>query len=110
MRIIYTKSYEKTYKKIKKHVLEYNNLLKILDIIENVDTFNELLNLPIAKMYGFEQLKYENNEFYSFNLNKNKGVIRLIVKPKDNYVELYLVMISYKRYKDFNAKGVIFYE
>ena len=82
MNIIHTKNFDSAFKKIKKHRLEYNNLLKILDMIENIDTFDELLILPQAKMYGLERMKYDKNIFYSFNPHKKGGVIRLIVKPK----------------------------
>ena len=38
------------------------------------------------------------------------GVIRLIIKPCDNGVEVDLVYISYDHYKDFSEKKVIYYE
>ena len=111
MIIIHTKNFDTTYKKLKKHKLEYNNLLKILDVIENIDSFNELLLLPQAKLYGFEHLKHDMSDFYSFNLCKNKGTIRLIVKPKENnIVEIYLITISFKHYQDFDPRRVNYYE
>lgn len=111
MKIIHTRNFDKTFKKLKKHNQEYNNLLKILDIIENANTFNELLKLPHLKMYGFERLKYDKSDFYSFNLSKHGGVIRLIVKPNDNdEIVIYLITISYNHYEDFDLMGVIYYE
>ena len=37
-------------------------------------------------MYGFEKLKHQYNEFYSFRLSK---VMRLIVKPYEDKVKIY---------------------
>ena len=111
MNIIHTKSIDNTLKKLKSHHKEYNNLFKILDIIENAKDFNVLINLPQCKIFNFERLKYDKNEYYSFNLSKNRGVIRLIVKPLNtNSVEIYLIMISYNHYEDFDPRKVIYYE
>ena len=82
--ILHSKTFDKSFKSLKKHKNEYNNLLKVLNIIENVDTFKELMCLPQVKMYGFERLKYQNNMYYSFNLSRHGGKIRLIVRPNDN--------------------------
>ena len=106
-----TKTFDSTVKKLKKKSKEYDNLVKILDIIEYTETFKELAKLPQVTMYGFERLKYDKNEYYSFNLNKNGGTTRLIIKPlNENTIEIYLIMISYNHYKDFNPKKVIYYE
>ena len=111
MEIIHTKSFDNTYKKLKNHHKEYNNFLKLLDIIENTKSFKELVNLPQCKMYKLERMKYDKNDYYSFNLSKNRGVIRLIIKPVDETsIELYLIMISYNHYEDFNPRKVIYYE
>ena len=67
LNIIHSKTFDSNLKKIKKHKIEYNNLLKILNIIENTDNFKELTLLPQIKMYGFEGLKYQYNDYYSFN-------------------------------------------
>ena len=62
-------------------------------------------------MYGFERLKYDKSDYYSFNPRKKGGIIRLIVKPNsDNTVELFLISISYNHYEDFDPKKVIYYE
>ena len=111
MIILHTKNFDKSYKKIKKYNKEYQNLLKIIEMIENSKTFTDLCLLPQVKMYGFERLKHELNDYYSFILNKSGGVIRLIVKPvADNLVEIYLVTISYDHYKDFDPERVNYYE
>lgn len=109
MEIKYTKSYDRTYKKIKKHTSEAEILERIKQLIENTENFEKLVNNPLAKMYGFERLKYEFNEYYSFNLSKNGSVIRLIIFPKNEY-QIYMIFISYKHYKDFNKERVIFYD
>ena len=108
MRIIYTKSYDSTLKKLKKHVKEYDNLNKILLLIKNSNDFASLIQNPLASMYGFEKLRYFKEEVFAFNLCKNGGVIRLIVIPKDN--NFYLVYISYKHYEDFDIERVIYYD
>lgn len=64
MIIIHTKSFDTSYKKLKSHTKEYNNLLKILGIIENTSSFKELKNLPQVKMYHFERLKYNKSDYY----------------------------------------------
>lgn len=64
---------------------------------------------PVKDLYGFERLKYQNNKFYSFNLEKNGGTKRLIVFPK-NDLELYLVFVSFDHYEDFSEKRVIYYD
>ena len=111
MIIIHTKSFDNSLKKIKKHKLEYENIYKILDIIEITNTFQELVNLPQSKMYGFERLKHDKSDYYSFNPRKKGGTIRLIVKPNNNNeIELFLITISYEHYQDFDPKKVIFYE
>ena len=107
MNIIFTKSYDKTYKDLNKRKKEIELLEDIIKYIRDIKDFNIMLNDSIAMSYGFERLKYSLNEFYSFRLSK---VIRLIVKPKDNGVELYLVYISTKHYEDFNIEKVLYYD
>ena len=55
-------------------------------------------------MYGFERLKYFKDEYYSFNLGKNKGVIRLIFKIDREYNAVILKFISMDHYNDFKRK------
>ena len=111
MNIIHTKSFDNSYKKLNKHKKEYENFKKIIDMIEFSSSFKELENLPQVRMYGFERLRHDKNEYYSFNLAKTGGTIRLIVKPKDdNNIELILVIISYDHYEDFDPKKVVYYE
>ena len=108
MKIIYVNGFNQGLKKLKKHHIEYNNSLKIIDFIENTSNFNELKASPFAKMYGFERLKYQNNKYYSFNPIKKGGVIRIIVRPKENNeLEIYLVKISFDHYQDFDSGRVI---
>lgn len=100
----FTTNYDKAKKKLKKHIKELENLNNIIRLLENANDFNSVIHNPIFKIYGFERLKYEYNQFYSFNLSKNSGTIRLIVKPNDSNLELYLVHISYNHYVDFNLE------
>lgn len=55
-------------------------------------------------MYGFEPLKHEMRGYYSFNLCKVGGVIRLVftIDVKNNSVNL--EYISMNHYKDFKEK------
>lgn len=70
LNIIYTKSYDQTKKKLKKYVNESNNLNRIIDLIEVHSNFDMLIHNPLIKMYRFERLKYEYNDYYSFNNQK----------------------------------------
>lgn len=106
--IKYTKSFDKCLKKLKKYSNEYSTLDKILDFLHNIETEEDLLHNPVALMYGFERLKYQLNEFYSFNLSKAGGVIRLIIELKNKTI--YLDFISFNHYKDFNKEKVIYYD
>ena len=107
MEIIYTKSYDKSVKDLKRRKVETELLNDIIRYIQRSESFKIMLNDSVAKAFGLERLKYELKDFYSFRLSKT---IRLIVKPKDNYVELYLVYISTKHYEDFSIEKVIYYD
>ncbi len=107
MNVLYTKSYDSTYKNLKRYHEEKSILNDIIDIINNSSDFNELKYNPLIKIYHFEQLKYQLNEFYSFRLNDK--LIRLIVRPLDNNI-LELSYISYDHYNDFDKKKVIYYD
>ncbi len=111
MNLLYTKSFDNTSKKLRSHAKEKTNLNNIKSILESSTDFNELKTNPLIKFYGFEQLRYQLNEFYSFNLDKGGGVIRLIIKPDElNYKNIYLIFISYKHYDDFSKERVIYYD
>lgn len=108
--IKYTKSYDRTSKKLKTHHNELGTLEKIIELIKNSQNINELIDNPLSKMYNLEQLKYQLNKFHSFNLEKNGGTIRLIVRlvPELNVVEL--IYVSFNHYKDFSEDKVIYYD
>lgn len=106
MKIIYTKSYDNTFKNLKKYPKEKMQLQEIVDLIENSTDFCELQNNPIASLYDFERLKHNLNEFYSFRLNDKET--RLIILPLEENV--IFVYISYKHYSDFDEKRVIYYD
>lgn len=104
----YTKSYDNTLKKIKRNHDALSSLYEILDYIECTSTFHDLERNPLSKIYNFERLKYENNNFYSFRLSKT---IRLIVKQSCcSNCCLELCYISRKHYDDFSKEKVIYYE
>ncbi len=107
MNIIYTKSYDKSLKSLKKHHDEIIILNEIINTIKRFDSFNEMIKDPLLSIYDFERLKYDNNEFYSFRLSK---VIRLIIKPCDDNYSIILIYISMKQYDDFNLGRVIYYD
>ena len=107
MRIIYTKSFDNSLKKLKNHHKEKEELGNILLYLESKDYFSDIINDSLAKIYGFERLKHEFNMFYSFRLSK---VVRLIIRPKENDIELYLIYVSGNHYDDFNIKKVIYYD
>ena len=109
MKIFYSKSYDKCYKNLKKHSKERENLDKLLNDLQNVVDFDALVVNNYFKVhYNFERLKYQNSNFYSFNLSKSGGVIRLIAQKLDN--DIIMVYISFDHYNDFNKGKVIFYE
>ena len=107
MKITYTKSFDKTLKNLKNKKQELEVLDKIIKYIRKEKDFTSIINNPLSKMYGLERLKYELNDFYSFRLSK---IVRLIVKPNEDYLELSLVYISTKHYEDFNNMKVIYYD
>ena len=86
MNIIYTKSYDRMAKGLKKHINEKNTLEVIKELIENSSNFAELKNNPIAKRYNFERLKPNNTD------------------------DLYLVFVSFDHYEDFSKEKVIYYD
>ena len=102
--IDYGKYYKNSEKNIKKHYNELNMLEKIKTHIKQCNNYIELKNNPISKMYGFEQLKYELNNYYSFNLCKNGGKIRLIISINELEQEVILEYISVDHYLDFKNK------
>lgn len=109
MEVKYTKSYDTTLKKLKKHKLEFENLKRIIEIIERSPNMESLNFSPVAKIYGYEKLKGINLGFSSFNLCKNGGVIRLLITNSFNE-KTFLCYISYKHYEDFDKKKVIHYD
>ena len=111
MNIIYTKSYDNTVKKLKRRKKECDNLEDIKSKITNHNTFKEIEMNPImTTIYDFEALKYQNSGFWSFNLEKHGGVIRLIVMPSEKEDEIIFVYISYDHYKDFTPDRLKFYD
>ncbi len=110
IKIRYTKSYVTTLKKLKKHTEELKNLERIIFLISYSQNISFLINNPLSRIYKLERLKHELNEFYSFNLCKNKGMKRLIVRFIIETNEVELVYISFKYYEDFSKDKVIYYD
>lgn len=110
MLVRYSKNYKQSLKQLvkKRRAKELGYLAEIIDAIREAETYNDLKLTPTAYIYKFEELKNDKVGFASFNLNKNGGVIRLIVKPQENKIVLELVLISTNHYEDFDPKGVIF--
>lgn len=103
MRII-RENFKQEEKKIKKHYEEQKMLDKIINHIKQCQNYDELKNSPISKMYGFEHLKYELNDYYGFNLCKQGGVIRLICSIDKENNSVKLEFISKKHYKDLKKR------
>lgn len=104
MKIEYGKLYRNRLKNIKRHYEEENTLYMIKNHIKRCVSFSELKNNPISIMYGYEQLKYELNNYYSFNLCKKGGKIRLIFSVDESLNQICLEYISNNHYLDFKNK------
>ena len=88
-------------KELKKYTNEKQQLEKIIVHIKNCNTYKELQLHPISKMYGFEALRNEMSGYYSFNLCKNGGMIRLICSIDIEQNTVNFEFISTKHYEDF---------
>jgi Txe/YoeB family toxin of Txe-Axe toxin-antitoxin module len=103
LKIEYGEKYKNSNKNIKNRYNEKKTLDMIINHIKQCTDFPSLSINPISLMYGFEPLKHELNGYYSFNLNKNGGKIRLIVSPSGEEI-LKLEYISIDHYEDFKNK------
>ena len=101
MKIDYGDHYKRSEKNIKRNYKQQNTLDMIKNHIKICNNFEELTKNPISIMYGFEKLKYELNGYYSFNLCKNKGTIRLIISINEATNQVFLEYISTNHYSDF---------
>ncbi len=111
MHITYTKSFDNSAKKLKRYRKELANLEDITEKITNHNVFKELQTNPImTTIYEFEPLKHQNSGFWSFNLERNGGVIRLIVMPSTAENEIIFVYVSYDHYNDFTPDKLRFYD
>lgn len=108
--VLYTKSYDRSLKKLSKYPKEKQVLLDILEFIRNSENIQSLKSNGLAKMYGFEQLKHNLHRYHSFNLCKNGGVIRLVVYLDIEKECIEILYISYNHYKDFDESKVIYYD
>lgn len=112
MRIIYSKNYDKGLKELKKkhRTAELSVLEEILDIIKDSGSYEELRQNPVSYIYDFEELRGDKKGYCSFNLSRTGGIIRLIVRPQMNTIVMEVVFISTNHYRDFDPKGVMFYD
>lgn len=97
-------NFKKEEKKLKKHYNEQQMLEKILVHLKQCSSYEDILYNPISRMYGFESLKHGMSGYYSFNLCKNGGVIRLICSINKEEKIVQLVYISMDHYEDFKKK------
>lgn len=96
--------FKKQEKKLKKYHNEMIILNKIILHIKQNPTYEDLCQNPMSRIYGFEMLKNDMVGYYSFNLCKNGGTIRLIVSiDKENEI-VKLEYISTDHYNDFKRK------
>lgn len=96
--------FKKQEKKLKKYHDEMFKLNKIILHIKQSSTYEDLYQNPMSKIYGFEALKDDMCGYYSFNLCKKGGTIRLIVSiDKENKI-VRLEYISTDHYSDFKRK------
>lgn len=100
MKIIFNSSYKNTLRSLKKRYQEKDILDKVIKHIINSSDRHELQSNPISYLYGFEPLKYDLKNQYSFNLNKNRGRVRVIFQFVDDYT-VELLYISIEHYKDY---------
>ena len=100
MKIEHNDRFKNSLKKIKKKFNELDMYEKIVNHMLRCNDFNEFKKNPISRMYGFEQLKYDLNCYYSCNLNKNGGTDRLIFSTDDDKL-ITLEYVSIDHYEDF---------
>lgn len=96
--------FKREEKKLKKYIKECENYNKIIRHIKTCEDFKTLKNSPLSYIYGFEQLRHFSENYYSFNLSKNGGMIRLIFQISEEENTVKLIFISTKHYEDFNRK------
>lgn len=104
MDITYGELYENSEKNLKKRYEEQKTLEMIKNHIKRSNNFQELRENPLSNMYGYEPLKYELNGYYSFNLCKNGGTIRLIISVNESLNQVCLEYVDPKHYKEFKNK------
>ena len=100
MIIEHGEKFQNSLKKIKKKHSELLMYEKVKNHMKRCNDFLEFSRSPISIMYGFEPLKYELNGYYSCNLNKNGGTVRLIFSTDGNKL-ITLEFVSTDHYSDF---------
>ena len=103
MTVEYGVLFSSSLKNIKNRHNEKRTLDMILNHMKICSDFKELSTNGISLMFGFERLKHELCNYYSFNLNKNGGKSRLIFSISNNQT-VKLEYISVEHYGDFKKK------
>ena len=91
-------NFKKQEKKLKNHYKEKERLENFLEHIKSCETIKDLLDNPI---YECERLRETLKGYYSFNLCKKGGVIRLIFTIDEYNNIVNLIFISMNHYEDF---------
>lgn len=96
--------YKKEEKKLKKRAEVSEIYDKIIEHIKQCDDMVDLRTHPISWMYNFEAMRGDLSGYYSFNLCKNGGSVRLIFTVNEEVNTVTLAYISVDHYKDFKKK------
>ena len=94
-------NFKRQEKKLKNRHKELIEFEKVIRHIRNCKTFQELCEHEFSKLYKLELLKEDLTGYYSFNLCKNSGKIRLIFSINEELNIIRLVFISTNNYEDF---------
>ena len=100
MTILRTERYKRDLKKLeKKYTKEFETNGKIENHIKVCKDIEDLKINVISRMYNFEKLKGNNSKYWSFNLCKNRGTIRLMCTINEEKNIVNLEHISFDHYK-----------
>ena len=76
-------------KKLKRHYKEKEMLKKIILLIKESSSYDELVINPFSKMYGFEILRYDMSGYYSFNWWYDTAYLSYRKRKKFSYFRIY---------------------
>ena len=97
-----SKGYKNSIKKIKNNYEAKDKIEKIISYLEVINSFEEIKNDVVLKMYGYEELREDLSGYYRFGIDKNSktGKLRLLFSKIDNNA-IQLEYISTEHYRDF---------